>query len=104
MSPRRFAVSSRRPRRGTRLDGTRISWRLNRAATVRLTFQRRTRRGWVRIGRITRAARAGTGVVRFRGRFGARLLRPQRYRLVISAAGGGERTAPRRIAFRVVKR
>ena len=104
MSPRRFAVSSRRPRRGTRLDGTRISWRLNRAATVRLTFQRRTRRGWVRIGQITRAARAGTGVVRFRGRFGARLLRPQRYRLVISAAGGGERTAPRRIAFRVVKR
>ena len=49
MSPRRFAVSHRRAPRGTRLDGTRISWRLNRAATVRLTFQRRGR------------ARAGSG-------------------------------------------
>ncbi|MDA0169561.1 hypothetical protein OJ998_10745 [Solirubrobacter taibaiensis] len=101
MSPRRFAVAHRRARPGSRLDGTRISWRLNRAATVRLTFQRRTRDGWVRVGRIERAARTGTGVVRFRGRFGTRLLRPQRYRLVVTAIAGRERTAPRRVTFRV---
>ena len=103
LSPRRFAVSHRRARRGTRLDGTRISWRLNRSATVRLTFQRRGRHGWVRVGRITRSARAGTSVVRFRGRFGARLLRPQRYRVVVTASAGGQRTSARRISFRVVK-
>jgi hypothetical protein len=41
MSPRRFAVSHKRKRRGTRLDGSRITWKLNQAATVRLTIQRR---------------------------------------------------------------
>jgi hypothetical protein len=103
MSPRRFAVSHPRPRRGTRLDGTRVTWRLNRAATVRLTFQRRGRSDWVTVGRITRRAHAGSGVVRFRGRFGRRLLKPRRYRLVVTASAGGERTAPRRVGFRVVK-
>lgn len=103
VSPRRFAVAHRRLPRGTRLDGTRISWRLNRAATVRLTFQRRVKSGWRRVGRIERSAKAGAGVVRFRGRFGKKLLRPQRYRVVVVATGGGERTPARRIGFRVVK-
>ena len=103
MSPRKFAVSHPRARRGTRLDGTRIAWRLNRAATVRLTVQRRARGGWVRVGRIERSARAGTTVVRFRGRFGRRLLAPQRYRLVVTAVAGRDRTPARRLAFRVVK-
>ena len=103
MSPRRFAVSHRRPRRGTRLDGTRVTWRLNRAATVRLTFQRLSGHRWVRVGRIERRAQAGTGVVRFRGRFGRRLLKPHRYRLVVTASSGNERTAARRLGFRVVK-
>src|SRR5207244_2304762 len=40
MSPRRFPVAHRHKRRGTRLDGSRITWRLNRAATVHLIFQR----------------------------------------------------------------
>ena len=103
LSPRRFTVSHRRPPKGTRLDGTRVSWRLNRAATVRLTFQKHTRKGWKRVGVITRAAKAGAGEVRFRGRFGKRLLTPQRYRLVVTASGGGDRTPTRRLGFRVVK-
>lgn len=103
MSPRRFAVAHRKARPGSRLDGARISWRLNRAATVRLTFQVRARGGWKRVGRIDRRARAGTSVVRFRGRFGRRLLAPQRYRLVVTATAGRERTAARRLGFRVVK-
>ncbi len=103
MAPRRFAVAHKRASKGTRLDGTRVSWKLNRAAKVRLTFQRHTRRGWVRVGQVTRSARAGTGELRFRGRFGKRLLKPQRYRLVISASAGHDRTASRRLAFRVVK-
>lgn len=103
MSPRRFAVAHRKARPGSRLDGTRIAWRLNRAATVRLTFERRTRGGWTRVGRIDRRVPAGTSVVRFRGRFGNRLLTPQRYRLVVTATAGRERTTARRLVFRVVK-
>jgi hypothetical protein len=103
MSPRRFLVAHRRAIKGTRLDGARVSWRLNRAATVKLTFQRHTRRGWVRVGVITRAAKAGNGELRFRGRFGNRLLKPQRYRLMVAATQGRERTAARHIGFRVLK-
>jgi hypothetical protein len=103
MSPRRFLVAHRRAIKGTRLDGARVSWRLNRAATVKLTFQRHTRRGWVRVGVITRAAKAGNGELRFRGRFGNHLLKPQRYRLMVAATQGRERTAARHIGFRVLK-
>jgi hypothetical protein len=103
LSPRRFPVAHLRPRPGTRLDGTRISWRLNQAATVRLRFDRRAGKRWVRVGTITRPARAGTGVVRFRGRFGRKLLAPRRYRVVVTAVSGSERTAARRVSFRVVK-
>ncbi len=71
---------------------------------MRLTFQRHTRRGWERVGVITRASKAGTGVVRFRGRFGSRLLKPQRYRVVVTATTpGGNRTAARHLGFRVLK-
>jgi hypothetical protein len=103
MSPRRFAVAHRRLPKGTKLDGSRVSWKLSRAATARLTFQRHTRRGWVRVGTISRASKAGTGELRFRGRFGKRLLKPQRYRLVVTATQGGERTPARRLGFRVVR-
>jgi hypothetical protein len=107
MSPRRFAVAHRRPKRGTRLDGSTITWRLNRAATVRLKFQRargtKANRRWVKVGVIKRSAKAGNGVVRFRGRFGQRLLRPGRYRMVATAAKQGARSKPVRIRFKVVR-
>jgi hypothetical protein len=103
MSPRRFAVAHKRLPKGTKLDGARISWTLSRSATVRLTFQRHTRKGWKRVGVIARASKAGTSEVRFRGRFGRKLLAPQRYRLVVSASGGGDRTKARRLSFRVLK-
>ncbi len=103
VQPRTFAVAHRRAPRGTRLDGTRISWRLDRAAKVRLRFERRSGRHWVKVGTITRSARAGTGVVRFTGRFGRKLLAPRRYRVVVSASAGGQRTPAKRVGFRVVK-
>jgi hypothetical protein len=107
MSPRRFAVAHKRRQRGTRLDGSRITWRLNKAATVRLVIQRRagsaTHRRWVRVGSITRKAGKGTGVVRFRGRFGKKLLQPRQYRLVAMASSGHQRSAHKHVTFRVVK-
>ena len=107
MSPRRFAVTHRQKRRGTRLDGSRISWRLSKAATVRLVFQRQVgtkrHRRWVAVGTIVRKASKGTGVVRFTGRFKARPLAPRAYRLTVTATAGKEQAAPRRVAFRVVR-
>jgi hypothetical protein len=108
MSPRRFAVAHRHRRRGTRLDGSRITWRLNSAATVHLIFQRpggsRKHRRWVRVGIIKRSAKRGTGVVRFTGRLGrAKLLRPRSYRLVAMATEGREKTRHKHVTFRVVR-
>jgi hypothetical protein len=103
MSPRKFPVAHKRAPRGTRLDGSRISWRTNKTAKVRLRFDRRAGKHWVKVGTITRSSKAGTSVVRFRGRFGSKLLAPKRYRVVVTATAGSEKTAARRIAFRVVK-
>jgi hypothetical protein len=106
MSPKRFAVAHRERRRGTRLDGSRITWRLNKAATVRLVVQRqigaKKHRRWVAVGVIVRKAPKGSGVVRFTGRFKARPLAPRAYRLTVTATAGREQSGPRRIAFRVV--
>ena len=107
MSPRRFAVSHKHKRRGTRLDGSRVTWKLNQAATVRLTVQRRggsaKHRRWVRVGTIKVKAKKGTGVVRFRGRFGSKLLAPRGYRLIVTANTRNQRSSTRHVAFKVVK-
>jgi hypothetical protein len=106
MSPKRFAVAHRRRPPGTRLDGARITWRLNRSATVRLVFQRQVgakhHRRWVTVGTIRRAARAGASVVRFTGRFKSKPLAPRAYRLTVTATAGQAKAKPRRVAFRVV--
>jgi hypothetical protein len=106
MSPKRFAVAHRERRRGTRLDGSRITWRLNKAAKVRLVVQRQIgtkgHRRWVAVGAIVRKAPKGSGVVRFTGRFKSRPLAPRAYRLTVTATAGRERSGPRRIPFRVV--
>jgi hypothetical protein len=106
MSPKRFAVSHRSKRPGTRLDGSRITWKLSKRATVRLVFQRQVgskhHRRWVTVGTIRRSASKGTGVVRFTGRFGAKPMAPRAYRLTITATAGREKSGPKRIQFRVV--
>jgi hypothetical protein len=102
MSPRRFTVSHRRKLRGTRLDGSRITWQLSKAGTVRLTFQRKAGQRWRTVGTIKRRAAAGAGVVRFTGRFGKHRLSPRRYRLVATAAKGRVRTGPKVVSFRVL--
>jgi hypothetical protein len=106
MSPRRFPVAHKRKQKGTRLDGSRITWRLSKAATVRLTFQRlggtKNHRRWVKVGTIKRSARKGAGTVRFTGRFGRKLLVPRGYRLVVTATKGHEKSSPKRVAFRVM--
>jgi hypothetical protein len=105
MSPKRFAVAHRRRQRGTRLDGSRITWKLNKRATVRLVFQRQVgskhHRRWITVGTIRRSAAKGTGVVRFTGRFGAKPMAPRTYRLTVTAKAGRQTSAPKRVQFRV---
>jgi hypothetical protein len=102
MHPRKFRTAHRRPRLGTRLDGATISWRVNKRAKVKMTFQRRTRGGgWKRVGAITRTARRGPGMARFRGRFDNRPLKPGRYRVKVAAKRKQERAGPKKVAFKV---
>ncbi len=80
MSPRKFALSHRTRPRGTRLDGSRISFKVSTAASVRIVVQRRStgrHKRWVSAGTLTRSVKAGTGEVRFTGRFGKRMLKPR---------------------------
>ena len=52
---------------------------------------------------MKRVSPAGTGVVRFRGRFGSRLLAPGRYRVVVTAKHRSQRSGPVRLRFKVVR-
>jgi hypothetical protein len=74
---------------------------------VRLTFQRQVgskkHRRWVTVGTLRRSAAKGTGAVRFTGRFKAKPLAPRAYRLTVTATAGREKSAPKRVSFRVVK-
>ena len=55
----------------------------------------------MKVGTIKRSAKAGSGVVRFTGRFGRKLLRPGSYRLVATARGKRENAGPKHVAFAV---
>lgn len=127
--PAVFAVGSRRTAHIARTHrGTVIHYTLSRAATVRLTIQRRvpgvrgargrcvkrTRRN--RRGRrctryaaaqtlVRRNQRAGRHAVHYSGHVGNSVLRPGRYRLLARATGPtGLRSKPRTASFRIVKR
>jgi PKD domain len=79
----------------------RVSYRLNRAATIRFRVSRQGRRGrFVAMrGGFARASAAGANRFTFNGRLRGRRLRPGRYRLTAVGAAGG-RSA--RVPFRVL--
>jgi hypothetical protein len=83
-------------RRGTKA-GTRISFRLSEAATVRLTVSRSK-------GSIVRHATAGVNFVKFEGRIGGHTLRRGRHVLVASAIdlSGNRGTGIARAKFRIM--
>lgn len=115
-SPSRFAVA----------HGTRFRYSLSEDARVTLTIRRElpgrrqggkcvrpTRRlqrakrctRYRAIGSLVRSARSGANSTRFTGRLGRRALRPGRYSAVITASdAAGNRSAPRRARFRIVRR
>jgi hypothetical protein len=108
MTPRRFAVShSRRSAKGRRsraTDGTTITWVLNQKASVRITVRKVSSRGRTTMVRsFGRKGIQGENTARYSGRVGRKLLKPGRYRMTITAATKDQRTAPRTLAFSVVK-
>jgi hypothetical protein len=108
MTPRRFAVShSRRSvkrRRSHATDGTTVTWVLNQRASVRITVRKLRPGGRTTMVRsFTRKGITGENTARYSGRVGRRLLKPGRYRMTITAATKDQRTAPRRLAFTVVR-
>jgi len=120
-SGRAFSARRRRP------VGTRLSFRLSEAGTVRFTVQRRTKgrrvagkcrkarrsnrkkRACFRFVKVKRSfsvpAKAGKNRVRFRGRIGGRKLKRGRYRLNARATDvAGNKSALKRKRFRIVVR
>ncbi len=118
MSPTRFGVKGRR-------GGSRITWKANRAATLRLSFEKagkgkrvranclkstkklKKRKSCVRyspMGRFNHKVAAGNGRLKFTGKIGKRTLRPGTYRLrAVLTDGKGNHSPVRNVKF-VVKR
>jgi heparan sulfate-N-deacetylase len=108
MTPRRFAVShSRRAARGRRShapDGTTVTWVLNQRASMRITIRKVRPHGRTAVvRRLVRDGIQGENTMRITGRVGRRMMRPGRYRLTLTATTHDQRTAPRTIAFTIVR-
>jgi hypothetical protein len=109
--------------------GTKVSFKLNEAATVRFTVTQRTKGRRVKRGKKTvcvkptkknrkrkactrvvtlkgsfsRTGAAGKNSFHFTGRLNGRKLKPGRYRLVATPTAGGKRGKPTSSGFRIVR-
>ena len=104
---RRFAVGRRRtPRIAKVRRGTTFVFRLSEDARTTITIARRKGRRLLRTATLVRArTRAGTNRIAYTGRIRRRVLRPGRYRATVRAVdAAANRSAPRRVAFTVVRR
>jgi hypothetical protein len=95
-----FAVGRARTAVAAFARGTRFRYTLSEDAKVTVKIVRRNGR---RAGRLERTAKKGANRIAFSGRIGRRALKRGRYRAVIVATdAAGNRSAPRRVKFRVV--
>ena len=85
----------------TRRRSANLVLRLNRAATVRLTATRKTRRGYRRAGVVSVKRPAGVSHYKLKVRFGKRKLRAGRYRLKVVALDGRLASRTYTLRFRV---
>jgi hypothetical protein len=123
----RAARAASRPAQRRRTPvGTAFRYRLSEAASVRIAIERATpgrrvgrrcrratrrlrrRRAcvrWLSMGALQQAGRQDSNILPFRGRVGRRKLRQGRHRATIVATdAAGNRSRPRRLTFRVVRR
>ena len=80
-------------------------YELSEAAKVKFTIKRKARGRYRSVGEFTQLASAGANERRFRARIRARRLRPGTFMARLRAVdAAGNRSAPKTIAFRVVRR
>ena len=108
MSSRKFAAA----RKGLKVSrsSSKITWKLNRAATVRLVVQRKMvtkgkKPTWLTMGTISKKnAKKGTTQVTFTGKLGTRKVSKGSYRILATAVAGGQSSAVKTLTFTIVKR
>ena len=95
-----FVVGRARTAVAAGARGTRFRYTLSENAKVTLRIKRRNGRS---AGKLVRTAKKGANRLKFSGRIGRRALKRGRYSAVITAIdAAGNRSAPRRVKFRVV--
>ena len=95
-----FAVGRARTAVAAGARGTRFRYTLSETAKVTVRIKRRNGRS---AGKLVRTAKKGANRLKFSGRIGRRALKRGRYLAVITATdAAGNRSAPRRVKFRVV--
>jgi hypothetical protein len=108
MTHRAFAVGAKpTPLSGARRVpvGTTFRFKLSEAARVRIAIQRKRGRKWKTVGTLKRRASTKPKRVPFSGRLRRKALALGRYRAVLVATDRtGNRSKPRRLGFRVVRR
>ncbi|HMJ02162.1 MAG TPA: PKD domain-containing protein, partial [Conexibacter sp.] len=85
--------------------GTRFRFRVSEAGSAAIAIQRKRGRRWKKVATLRRTARAGTNSVAFSGRLDKKALRAGGYRAVLTETDAAKnRSKPRRLGFRVVRR
>jgi PKD domain len=107
IAARRFRVAPGRTALAARARtprGTRVSWRLSEAGTIRFVLTRVPRGGKaVAAGRLARRAKAGAGKLAFSGRLGRKALRRGSYRMTLTATdAAGNASRPVALRFTIV--
>jgi hypothetical protein len=88
-----------------RTKGAKFSYRVNEAATIVITIQRRLKSGrYVKVGQLTVKVGAGLHRLKWRVRVSGRTLSAGRYRAVIVANNSNGSSHTRSLTFRVVRR
>ena len=111
ISNRRFAVVAPRVTSAGAKKGTRFAYTLTESARVVFTIERRTvsrrsgRVRYVRVGEFTQAAKAGANSRRWLGTLGSKTVKPGAYRAsIVATDAAGNKSAARRVGFKVVRR
>jgi hypothetical protein len=107
MSSRKFAAARKGLAKSR--SRTQFSWKLNRAASVRLVIQRKLatrgkKTSWLTMGTITKNAKAGTTKVTFTGKLGSRKVSRGSYRVLATATAGSQSSKAKALTFSVIKR
>ena len=110
LSSRKFRAARSGPAVSRAKVGTKVSFALSEASSVRFTVQRQAKRRngarrWIAIkGSFRFAGKAGANSLRFRGRIGGRKLKPGSYRLTAQATDSARnRSLPSRKTFKTVR-